>query len=121
MIDEQPCVLAYDVEINSTSMSSIEAKYTVGTIDFSDENYNRFINDKSQNFELSFRTFLPKSSLPNKYIISIPKNFLNQEFIIIDIFNKGNKLYKKRYSGVNKNSKKEYYVVMSTRNAMKFD
>ncbi|WP_300354708.1 hypothetical protein [Chryseobacterium sp.] len=121
MIDDQPCILTYNMQVNTPSMGSIEAKYIVGTIDLSEENYSKFINDESLDFQISFETILPKFSTAKKYLVSIPKIFLNQEYIIINIFNKDSKLYKKRFGGVNKKNRKEYYIVMSTRNAMKFD
>ena len=121
MIDEQPCLSTYDMRLISPSMGSVDVNYIVGTIDLSDDNYDKLSNDQSSNFDVSFETLLSKSLFSQKYLISVPKIFLKQAYIIINIFNKDNKVYKKRYSGVNKNDKKEYYVVIKTPSAMKFD
>jgi hypothetical protein len=120
MVDEKPCLMVNDMHLNSPSMGSIDINYTVGTIDLSDDNYYKFTNDKSLNFTVSFETFLPKSALIQKYLFSVPKEFLNQKYIIINIFNKDNEIYKKRYSKADKHNK-EYYVVISSPNSMKFD
>jgi len=120
MIDEKPCLTIYDMQISSPSMGSIEADYIVGTIDLSDNNYYKLANDNSLNFDVSFETFLPKSPLVQKYIFSLPKEFIKQKYIIINIFNKSSKIYKKRYSRVNKD-KKEYYVVITSPDFSKLD
>lgn len=121
MIDDQPCLRTYNVRLISPSLGSIDVDYVVGTIDLSDENYNKLVNNNSLNFDVSFETFLSKSVFSQKYLISIPKEFLNQKYIIINIFNKGNKIYKKRYSGVNKENRKEYYAIIIGPNFSKFD
>ncbi|MBP1165651.1 MULTISPECIES: hypothetical protein [unclassified Chryseobacterium] len=113
MIDEKPCLIVNDLRLSSSSVGLLDANYIVGTINLSDENYNKLINDKSSNFDVNFETILPKLPLAQKYIFSLPKEFLNQKYIIINIFNKSSKIYKKRYSGGNKNNK-EYYVVITS-------
>ncbi|KFF15507.1 hypothetical protein [Chryseobacterium sp. JM1] len=108
-----------DLRISSTSIGILDVNYIVGTIDLSDENYNKLANDKSLNFDISFETFLPKLPLAQKYVFSLPKEFLNQKYIIVNIFNKGSKIYKKRYSEGDRN--KEYYVVITSPDFSKLD
>lgn len=119
MIDEKPCLIVNDLLISSPSIGLLDVNYIVGTIDLSDENYNKLANDKSLNFNISFETFLPKFPLAQKYVFSLPKEFLNQKYIIVNIFNKGSKIYRKRYSGGNKN--KEYYIVITSPDFSKLD
>lgn len=118
MIDEKPCLVVNNLQFLSSFGETIDGDYNVGTIDLSDENYNKLINEHSVNFDISFETLLPKSLLVQKYTFSLPKVFFNQKYIIVNIFSKANKAYKKRY--LEKNNQ-EYYVVIETPNSMKFD
>lgn len=120
MVDEAPCYIVANLELTSQSIKPINPNYIVGTIDFSENNYAKLLIDKSESFDLSFETILPNKSFPLKYSINIPKSFLNQDYIIINIFNMDNKKYKRKYSKLIKD-KKEYYVVIKTPSAMKFD
>lgn len=120
MIDEKPSLINENLQINSKSMDIITANYIVGTIDFSEDNYTRLLNDKSSYFNLNFEAIVPKNVSALKYSIAIPKDFLYQKYIIINIFNMDNKIYKRKYSKLIKNNK-EYYVVIETPNSMKFD
>lgn len=120
MVDEKPCLIVKDMRLDSPSMGSIEGNYIVGTVDLRDDNYDKLTNDNSLNFDISFETFSSKSPLAQKYTFSLPREFLMQKYIIVNIFNKDSKIYKKRYSGRNK-SNKEYYVVITGPDFSKFD
>lgn len=120
MFDEKPLLKAYSVSLRSPSIGVIEADYIVGSIDLSNDYYNKIINDNSPDLDVQFEAFLPKSPLSKKYIFSLPKEFLNQKYIIVNIFNKGSKVYQKRYSKASKNSK-DYYVVITSPDFSKFD
>ncbi|WP_129059782.1 hypothetical protein [Chryseobacterium sp. CH25] len=95
MIDEKPCLIANNMLISSQSIDLIDVDYIVGTINLSDDNYDKLINNKSSSFNIGFEAILPKFTFAQKYLISIPKEFLNQKYIIINIFNINNKIYKK--------------------------
>jgi hypothetical protein len=120
MIDEKPSLITENLQLSSKSLEPIKANYIVGTVDLTEENYTKLFNDKAADFNLSFNTILPKRTFASNYSIIIPKNFLKQEYIIINIFNMDNKIYKRKYSKLIKNIK-EYYVVIETPNSMKFD
>ena len=120
MVDEKPCLIVSNLQIESMSMKAMTANYIVGTVDFTENNYERFINDKSSEFNFNFETILPKHNFPVNYLITIPKDFLKHEYVIINIFNMDNRTYKKKYSKLIKNNK-EYYVIIETPNSMKFD
>jgi len=86
----------------------------------SNDYYNKIINDNSPNLDVQFEAFSSKSPLSKKYIFSLPKEFLNQKYIIVNIFTRGSKVYQKRYSKGSKNSK-DYYVVITSPDFSKFD
>jgi len=120
MIDEKPSLITENLQLSSKSLEPIKANYIVGTIDLTEENFTKFFNDNAADFNLSFNTILPKRNFASNYSIIIPKNFLKQKYIIINIFNMDNKIYKRKYLKLIKNTK-EYYVVIETPNSMKFD
>ncbi|MCS3530754.1 hypothetical protein [Chryseobacterium sp. JUb7] len=120
MIDEKPCLIVNNLQLESQTMKSINANYVVGTIDISENDYTRLLTDQSMSFNLNFESILANHSLSSKYEVTIPKIYLNQKYIIINIFNMNIKNYRKKYSELIKNNK-EYYVVIETPNSMKFD
>lgn len=120
MIDEKPCLIVSNLQLASQSMKNINADYNVGTIDISENNYSTIISDKSSSLNLTFEAILQSHAVSSKYSINIPKLFLTQKYIIINIFNKNSKTFKKRYSKKDQINK-EYYVVIETPSSMKFD
>ncbi|MBW7674749.1 hypothetical protein [Chryseobacterium chendengshani] len=120
MIDEKPCLIVSNLQIESQSMKSINANYNVGAIDISEDNYSTMIDDKSSSFNLTFEAILSKNTYLSIYSIIIPKFFFNQKYIIVNIFNMDNKIYRKKYSKLMKD-KSKYYVVIETPNSMRFN
>lgn len=119
MIDEKPALVVNDFYILSSFEESMKVKYSVGTINLDDENYTKLLNDKSQNITLNFESLLASKTFASKYAVEIPKSFLNQDYIIVNIFNMDNKKYKKKYLKTMQ-EKKDYYIVVETPNSMKF-
>jgi hypothetical protein len=117
MIDEKPSVLNNNLQLSSPSMEIIKANYIVGTIDFSENDYKKLFDDNSSYFNVTFETILPQHTFASNYSITIPKNFIKQKYIIINIFNMDNKIYKRRYSKLIKDNK-EYYIVIETPSSM---
>ncbi|MFL9835742.1 hypothetical protein [Chryseobacterium terrae] len=120
MIDEKPSLIVSNLQIESQSMKTINANYNVGTIDISEDYYSTLISDESPSLNLTFEAILPNRAISSKYLVNIPKLFFNQKYIIINIFNKNSKTFKKRYSKKDQINK-EYYVVIETPSSMKFD
>jgi hypothetical protein len=119
MIDEKPSLTINNFYIDSQSEKDIRVKYSVGGIDLNDDIYTKLLNDQSQNLKLNFEAILPNKTFAAKYVIEIPNFFLNQDYIIINIFNLDNKKYKKKYLKMALNNK-DYYVVIETPSSMKF-
>lgn len=119
MIDEKPALIIDDFYILSSFKKNIKAKYSVGTINFDDENYNKLLNDKSQNITLNFGALLPSKTFTSKYVVEIPKSFLNQDYTIVNIFNMDNKKYRKKYLKIMQ-KKRDYYIIVETPISMKF-
>ncbi|MCU7613910.1 hypothetical protein N0B16_05625 [Chryseobacterium sp. GMJ5] len=120
MIDENPSLTISDFYIGSSLEENIKVKYSVGSIDLNDDIYTKLMNNQSENINLSFEAILPNKPFASKYIVSVPKTFFNQDYIIVNIFNLYHKKYRKKYLKLVKNNK-EYYVVLETPNSMKFD
>lgn len=87
MVDGNPCLTVSNVSIETESMNVIKPQYIVGTVDFIQNDYEKFIDDQSLNFKVNFQTILPQFSTPINYNISLNKNILQQEYVIINIFN----------------------------------
>ncbi|MCA6066192.1 hypothetical protein JI747_003310 [Chryseobacterium sp. RG1] len=125
LIDGEINKSIYDFTISDSKITEkkILGEYVPGNLNFEMQDYSGFIKNSTDNYKISFNTILTinKNLVSKKsYNMEIPKFFLNQNYIIINIFNKDSKIYKKRYSGVNKNNK-EYYIVIETPSSMKFD
>ncbi len=120
MIDEEPCLTVNNFYINiPPSTEKIEFKYTVGSVDISDNFYTSLLNTSSQNINIGFEAIIPNKVFVSKYLVNLPKVYLNQEYVIINIFNLDKKKYRKRFSKIAKNDK--YYVIIKSPSSMRFD
>ncbi|PZU82742.1 MAG: hypothetical protein DI529_13760 [Chryseobacterium sp.] len=123
LVDQEICISVNEFKINT--LKPIIAKYRVGNLDLSNSEYEYILNDKEENIDVDItNSVLNKNKIYFEnlhYKFILPKVYLKQEYIIINIYSKGNKFYKKRYSGVSKQDRKEYYIVIEGPNSMKFD
>ncbi|GEN70168.1 hypothetical protein [Chryseobacterium lathyri] len=117
----------YDFKIRPIDDNSlnepIQGKYIPGDLTLESDDFNKLESSNTKDFEISFSAILTVNQdlvKELKYNITIPKDYLNKEYFIINIFNIYNKISKKRFQKLIKNSK-EYYVVIETQNSMKFD
>lgn len=125
LIDGEISKSIYDFTISDskTTEKKILGEYLPGDLIFEMQDYNGFIKNNADNYKISFNTILTinKNLVSKKsYNMEIPKFFLNQKYIIINIFNMDNKIFRKKYHKLIKDSK-EYYVIIESPNSMKFD
>ncbi|MDF2932637.1 MAG: hypothetical protein K0R36_1968 [Chryseobacterium sp.] len=124
LIDERICTSIYDFRISDpkTNVEIITGKYLPGDLIFDLKNYNELKKYDVIDYKISFDAILniDKDIVSKRsFNLEIPKFFLYKDYIIVNIFNLNKKVYKKKYSKLAKN--KEYYVIVETPDAMKFD
>lgn len=119
MIDEEPCLTVNNFYINiPPSIEKNEFNYIVGSVDINSNFSTNLFNTPSQNVNIGFEAIIPDKVFNMKYLIHVPKVYLNQEYIIINIFNLDKKKYRKRFSKIADND--EYYVIIKSPYSMKF-
>jgi len=117
----------YDVTlkpINDDSVvSPIIGKYVPGDLVLESKDFDKLLFSNSKDFEMSFTaisTVNPNLVKQTNYKVIIPKIYLNDEYLILNIFNMYNKVSKKKYHKLINNDK-EYYVIIESPNSMKFN
>ncbi|WP_294314796.1 hypothetical protein [uncultured Chryseobacterium sp.] len=116
----------YDFKItpfNSSLDEAITGKYIPGELILDSKDFDRLLSSNTKDFKISFTIIstVNKDLVKDfKYAITIPKVYLNSEYLIVNIFNIYNKISKRKYSKLIK-SDKDYYIIIETPNSMKFD
>ena len=117
----------YDVTlkpINDDSLvSPIIGKYVPGDLVLESKDFDKLLFSNIKDFEMSFTaisTVNPNLVKQTNYKVIIPKIYLNDEYLILNIFNMYNKVSKKKYHKLINNDK-EYYVIIESPNSMKFN
>jgi hypothetical protein len=118
MIDEEPSLSVSNFYIDVPQSEGKIYNYVVGTVELDDIFYDNLSNIESENINISFGAIIPDRVSVSKYSVNLPKVYLYQDYVIINIFNLDKKKYKKRFSKISKNE--DYYVIIKSPASMKF-
>jgi hypothetical protein len=115
---QTPCrkltfILLIDNEVPTASISEVEVlssdslngkkfflKYKVGNLFVDEKTIDELLKLNVQSdlvLNFNFRSYYPLNS-EKKYVCVIPQGWLNEEYVILKIYNKENKISKKKYS-----------------------
>ncbi|MCI3937851.1 hypothetical protein MQX03_11615 [Chryseobacterium aahli] len=121
IIDNEICISVEEFKINT--LKPIIAKYSVGNLNLSYSEYDQILNNKEENVNIDItNSILSKNKsyfIKANYKLNLPKVYLKQEYIIINIYSLSKKENRRKFSKIAKD--KEYYVTIKSTFSMKFE